>query len=283
MKLIDRFEQRGHFVTFYPSFAEAFGGIKEALLIGKMIYWAEYADSEWMTKSLKQVELETGLTHKELRRCRERFEENGWLETQFDHKSHLLRFKLNKEAVVKAWEEYLPKGHVPTPSTCPPGQVLPAQRADAARARDYSSSDLYQNTPLPPKGGEVVFDASASEKNKTSIARGRSGRPKDPQAILDRMPPNVFLSCNPQFKASFLRWITHGLELRYPITVPQFEIHWEKCALLGVEKAARRIKFSIEHGKNNLDDPPANGSRPLTQGSPMPARALNGTILRKIG
>lgn len=103
------------------------------------------------------------------------------------------------------------------------------------------------------------FEAGASKTTEskpsvTSSVSKTKKAPRGPEQILESMPPNLILSTNPKFKAVFLNWISHGLQLKYPITNPQFEIHWEKCVLMGPEKAIRQIKFSIEHGRNNLDE-----------------------------
>jgi hypothetical protein len=243
MKWSESYEQVGRTISIPVKLIHAIGA-KEAIFVSQLFFWQgkQKDDQGWIYKTKLEIEEEIGLTREEQDRCVGYLKTNGLLETRHERLEHKLFYRLNLDLLDQVMEPEggklsLGEEENPLSRKC---ETLFRESVEPSSGiieqKKTSKEDLH-------KGG--FFEASASKTKKAA---------RKPEQILESMPPNLILSTNPKFKAVFLNWISHGLQLKYPITNPQFEIHWEKCVLMGPEKAIRQIKFSIEHGRNNLDE-----------------------------
>ena len=139
MRLTDLITDMGRRVAYYPQLRVLAGSTNAVLLLCQLMYWAgKEADPEGWTfkRSLatkddpdgridptnQSLEHETGLTYKEQLAARKLLRLRGLLQERYNRSRHQLYFKVNFEALQRAWES-MGRGQLPD------GQEAVSQRS----------------------------------------------------------------------------------------------------------------------------------------------------------
>lgn len=164
----------GRPISFYAPLARAVG-MKEAVLLGQLIYWTprSYDPGGWIYKSAAEVEEETSLTYKEQRRVRARLLELGLIEERTSRPEHRIYFRVNCAAVdllmtvgplsqEHLTDGQLPDGQMPTGAPdqregehLPNGQVAPAQRSVRYKETETTAETTGQGITASSKKHEI--------------------------------------------------------------------------------------------------------------------------------
>lgn len=127
MKLSEALKELGHPVAYYPMLARVFG-MQESLFIAQFVYWTGKQNDPdgWIYKSADEIEEETGLTYEQQLRCRrvlgsmDRYGVRGKrvrhvhfeqiIEERYERTEHKMYFRVNLEALDRAFSESLFSG-----------------------------------------------------------------------------------------------------------------------------------------------------------------------------
>ena len=134
MKITEIIEEIGRPVAYYPRLAKVFG-IKESILLSQLLYWKgkEYEPKKGIKKTTDEIEKETGLTHKEQRRIKDKLKELNCIDIEYNRLNHSSYYLLNETTINEIYQEHTTKRHLPK------GQVAPAQRASGTCPKVRSS------------------------------------------------------------------------------------------------------------------------------------------------
>lgn len=96
-------------VVYYPKLNKITGGVNNTIFLSQLIYWTgKQNDKEgWIYKTQKEIEEETGLSRYEQESARKTLKKKGLIEEKKMGVPCKLYFKVNVEAVNKAWQEIL--------------------------------------------------------------------------------------------------------------------------------------------------------------------------------
>ena len=142
----------GRPIAYYPAIARLIG-MKEAVVLGQLVYWSPRASNVdgWVYKSAEEMEEETGLSYKEQRRVRDRLVALGFIQERHAREEHRLYFRVDAEKLDAVLGEHLPNGHMPNGQVAldqregehlPKGQVAPAQRS--VRSKETETTQRLQ-------------------------------------------------------------------------------------------------------------------------------------------
>ena len=108
MKIKQLFPHVGNFVTYYPGFIDIAGSVTATVLLCHLLYWHDKArDPELgVYKLLGDLAQETGMTENELNTARAVLKSKGFLTETYFRLQHKMYYKLQLEAVQKAWAEF---------------------------------------------------------------------------------------------------------------------------------------------------------------------------------
>ena len=105
MKLTDFLQDVGRPVAYYPKLRKITGSATATILLCQFIYWRgkEKDEDGWLYKTSDEIEKETGLSYKEQKTARKKLVEAGLMEEHYARLDHVLRFKLNLDAINEKW------------------------------------------------------------------------------------------------------------------------------------------------------------------------------------
>lgn len=127
MKLSEALRQLGHPVAYYPTLSKVFG-MQEAVFIAQFVYWTGKGSNPdgWIYKSASEIQEETGLTYEQQQRVRKvlgsstRYGVRGKrvrrvhfeqiIEEKYERTEHRMYFRVNMEALDRAFSENLFSG-----------------------------------------------------------------------------------------------------------------------------------------------------------------------------
>lgn len=165
MKLSEALKQLGHPVAYYPTLSRIFG-MQESVFLAQFVYWTgkESSGDGWIYKSVEDIELETGLTYEQQRRVRKeltgshagakgrkirRGYHEGVLEERYDRMQHKMYYKVNLEAMDRAFSNTLFSGlgqeHLDIVHQ-PPGQSPPATWTLSRSSTTETTTETTHNT-----------------------------------------------------------------------------------------------------------------------------------------
>lgn len=104
MRLTESLDGLGKPIVYYPSLAKIIG-VKETIFLCQILFWAGKGPDGWIYRTLDQIEDETGLSQKEIRRIRHNLSATNLLEQKHDPSKHKLFLRPKLDEINDAWEK----------------------------------------------------------------------------------------------------------------------------------------------------------------------------------
>lgn len=107
MKIVDAIKDVGRPVAYYPKIARVFG-IEAAIFICQLLYWDGKGDRDdgYIYKTAIQIEEETGILERTQRRLKAKLEVDEILESFYDRNKHRKYYRINKDNLNNAYENF---------------------------------------------------------------------------------------------------------------------------------------------------------------------------------
>src|SRR5476651_652261 len=108
MTLISFLRQTGTSVVYRPMLVAITGSINATIFFDQLIYWSEglKKSNEWIYMTQEVILGRTGLTRYEQEGARKKLKFRGLLDEKYSGVPRKLYFKLNVDAINKAWEKH---------------------------------------------------------------------------------------------------------------------------------------------------------------------------------
>lgn len=104
MKLSEFLQQIGRPVAYFPRLAKVVGGVKQAILIGQLIYWCRDEQSNLIYKTSDELEEETGLTYAEQKVARGYLKQLKIIKDRYARLEHTVYFEIDFDRLNDLWE-----------------------------------------------------------------------------------------------------------------------------------------------------------------------------------
>ena len=115
MELTNSIQGMGAMITYYPKLKGIAGTTNSAIFLCRLILWDGFqkgGKGNWIYKSTKDMEIETGLTRFEQITCRKKLKELGYIEEAKKGIPMTLHYRVISEKVNKDWSLFLEKEEV---------------------------------------------------------------------------------------------------------------------------------------------------------------------------
>lgn len=108
MTLTSFLRQSGTSVVYRPALVAIVGSVKATILFDQLIYWSDGLKKAggWIYMTQEMILERTGLTRYEQEGARKNLKSRGFLEEKYSGVPRKLYFKLNEDAINKAWEKH---------------------------------------------------------------------------------------------------------------------------------------------------------------------------------
>ena len=191
MKASDIFaDSRGPRIILCPNMARWLGDRKAALFLAHLVYWTDKSTDGWVFRTSDQIEAETTLTYREQRPARQRLQELGFLEENYDRRNHRKYYRLKLEVVRESWRGFcsnaddvyeLTSGQVPPDHSSVPemtaGQVPPDSLSDRIYKKNQKkiqkkiqeAPETPFRRPFTPEVVKKVTDRVLQKKNNQRV------------------------------------------------------------------------------------------------------------------
>jgi hypothetical protein len=208
LKLTDLLPDAGRPVAYYPILRRLTGSTNATLLLCQLMYWhGKQADKDgWIFKRAKtspldedgrldashqSIERETGLTYKEQKSARRQLRERGFLRERRSWIEHRIYFRLDLEALGRAWDLTAPASRSRRPGVeyQRDGSHVPSGSLIKGTYTDYTQTTTEKKTPaarsparsLPATENAVALPATRARfSGYARSGNGASGHPAVP-------------------------------------------------------------------------------------------------------
>lgn len=108
MKLSESLQNIGRPLAYYPNLARALRSVTAGVFLCQIFYWQDKTtDERGVYKSMKELEMETGLSEEEQATARRKLRDKGILLETYVRLDHRMYYKIDLDALDKFYDDYL--------------------------------------------------------------------------------------------------------------------------------------------------------------------------------
>lgn len=175
MRLTNFISSMGRVVAYYPNLKKITHSTTATILLCQFFYWIDKStDNGWIWKTSDEIEEETGLTYNEQKTARDKLVELKFIEEENKRLDHMMRFRVNHDAVNNAWEALYGQPTIEVKKENNP--LMSPDTAEsyfADKARERQQAKPVESRVVPGKKGDLV-DAMIATANSSGMKRADS-------------------------------------------------------------------------------------------------------------
>lgn len=158
MRLGDVLRGIGRPVTYFPALCPMVGGVNACILLCHLLWWSDQGDDpEWIYKTQRDIEDETGLTRREQDTARAKLVDLGLVLVERRGVPPVLHYHVDIDALELAWEAECTKApnrmHSTADTSAPKRQILTTTKKTKEAGRPAGAVEWARRHGLAGDGG----------------------------------------------------------------------------------------------------------------------------------